>query len=693
MTLRNTSGKFSLSNFGRKASGAGEPTSPTRANGHGGGGGYGDDEVGASPGRDGHGGGGVAFDGLGRKLKGSLAHQSLVPGFGNKDVRALQDIIASEKGVLQTAEKLAIETQKAASCLPAYGIQEGPDMQDILTQSSTLLGQLTTALNVFASHQANMRTCLKRIRDREEQLAEMRSRRRNTGAKADTAERKLAKMGPENKGLPQQTELLERLRAEMRSLDQDIMTEETKIGDFKRQILKEALSLKFGGLEELGEKMCIIGELGKLLLEEIPLEETPVGYGRAPYTGYEKTENAVNEATRCLSTVQFHAASNNPKPPGLPQPPFAAALQPPSLPSSIAAAEEFAHYPGNVASPEAKGRERDFALDTSNPYGGISNAYASGPPQLPVHRYSDFGGTRGEPGEVVFSGPSDDQHAHPAPPLTRVDSPQVPTPPVEHDYEYEQQKQIDADEAWKKLDAEEAAWKEQAEREDEEQAAARDLPHSHQSGENGQLKSPWEPLNVRRGQTPEPTTLHDAPVPTASSAVPAGPSALSTLGPVVSETVEPVPPVPVAASAPPTPSAPVTETIASPTNYSSPSFPSRPTYTPGPSEFYTPMETPGDREILGGGPVAPTGGKISAAAFRKGTKPRVSLEPEEGSDSDNGSRIRKLPVPPVGVQAAGIALPASPAVGNGNDDSPYEVSFADHQTSPPPVYRADESLR
>jgi hypothetical protein len=69
----------------------------------------------------------------------------------------------------------------------------------------------------------------------------------------------------------------------------------------RRRIVKEALSLKFGGLEELGEKMCIIGELGKLLLEEIPLEETPPGYGRAPYTGFDKTENAVNEATKCVS--------------------------------------------------------------------------------------------------------------------------------------------------------------------------------------------------------------------------------------------------------------------------------------------------------------------------------------------------------------------------------------------------------
>jgi hypothetical protein len=49
--------------------------------------------------------------------------------------------------------------------------------------------------------------------------------------------------------------------------------------------------------------MCIIGELGKLLLEEIPLEETPAGYGRAPYGGYEKTASAANEATKCVSTT------------------------------------------------------------------------------------------------------------------------------------------------------------------------------------------------------------------------------------------------------------------------------------------------------------------------------------------------------------------------------------------------------
>lgn len=117
-----------------------------------------------------------------------------------------------------SGELIDVETQKAASSLVPYGTQEGPDLQDILTHSSTLLNHLSNALVVYTQHEAAMRNCLKRIREREEALDELRRRRRSTGGKAEAAERKLAKMGPENKGLPQQTELLERLRQDMRQV-------------------------------------------------------------------------------------------------------------------------------------------------------------------------------------------------------------------------------------------------------------------------------------------------------------------------------------------------------------------------------------------------------------------------------------------------------------------------------------------
>lgn len=136
-----------------------------------------------------------------------------------------------------TTDKLSTEMRTAATRLPAYCKEgkEGPDLQDVLGHSSTLLTHLADAIRTFSGRESQMRDCFKRIRAREEALEESRRKRRATATKAEAAERKLAKMGPENKQLYQQTELLERLRSEMRQMDSDIVHEESRIGDYKRQ--------------------------------------------------------------------------------------------------------------------------------------------------------------------------------------------------------------------------------------------------------------------------------------------------------------------------------------------------------------------------------------------------------------------------------------------------------------------------
>ena len=102
MSLRGTSGKFSLPTFGRKHSAdpnspsrmQGEdfgPASPSRENGYfsgdggsgGGGGGGGGSRV-VSGGRE-------ALDGFGKNLGKKIAHQSLLPALGNKEARPLQE--------------------------------------------------------------------------------------------------------------------------------------------------------------------------------------------------------------------------------------------------------------------------------------------------------------------------------------------------------------------------------------------------------------------------------------------------------------------------------------------------------------------------------------------------------------------------------------------------------------------------
>jgi len=99
-----------------------------------------------------------------------------------------------------------------------------------------------------------MRDQLKAIRTREESLDDLRRRRRTVMRKAEDADKKLSKMGPEHKNIAMQTETLNRLRDDIRLMGSDIMSEEAALGDFKRTATRVWMGLKFGGLLECCEK-------------------------------------------------------------------------------------------------------------------------------------------------------------------------------------------------------------------------------------------------------------------------------------------------------------------------------------------------------------------------------------------------------------------------------------------------------
>jgi len=202
---------------------------------------------------------------------------------GNQNLKELQELITSEKTVIQSEERFGHAVSTAANSLAVWGSAQGSDLSDVLSHANSILQHLAQAIQTYAARSGDIRILFKNIRSREEALEDLLKRRRQTGNRAEREEKKLAKMGQENKNLQTQTELLQSLRDQMRQMDTEILVEEAKLGDFKRQATKEALAIKFGGCFELAEKAQIVGELGKLLIEEIPLEETPPGYGRAPY--------------------------------------------------------------------------------------------------------------------------------------------------------------------------------------------------------------------------------------------------------------------------------------------------------------------------------------------------------------------------------------------------------------------------
>ncbi|KAI0321404.1 hypothetical protein OF83DRAFT_311174 [Amylostereum chailletii] len=236
-----------------------------------------------------------------------LAHNSTLPVLGgNNDLRPLQDLITAEKGVVNSLVKLSADLIKASEALKAWGLGEGEDLGDTMGASNKLLAYWASTVSRFATHEQSIRDHMKAVRTREEKLDGLKSRRKSVAAKAESADKKLNKMTPENKNYQAQTEILVKLRDEIREMDADILAEEASLGDFKREATRMWMTLKFGGLQELCEKGTIVANFGKLIIAELPFDQTQPGAPRPYYLGHSQTEAYGVDAQMALSEVVFH---------------------------------------------------------------------------------------------------------------------------------------------------------------------------------------------------------------------------------------------------------------------------------------------------------------------------------------------------------------------------------------------------
>ncbi|KAJ1570442.1 hypothetical protein NDA11_000758 [Ustilago hordei] len=240
-----------------------------------------------------------------KKAQQHVAHTSKLPALGNQDLRQLQDVITSEKSFIQSNTKAATDFKKNAESIKAWSSEQGPDLNDVVGKVSLLYDHYAASQNRLNSHLSTVRLHFKSIRTREESLSQLKGRKRSLGSDIDKVEKKLAKMGPENKELMKVTAQLKEMRAEMETLHIEVINEEAAIADFKRRTVKEALGIKSGALLEMAEKLTIVAEISKLMLEEIPLQPTQPGMPRAEYYGFAKTESLLQEATRCIADVGF----------------------------------------------------------------------------------------------------------------------------------------------------------------------------------------------------------------------------------------------------------------------------------------------------------------------------------------------------------------------------------------------------
>ncbi|KAG2050437.1 hypothetical protein BDR06DRAFT_960247 [Suillus hirtellus] len=252
-----------------------------------------------------------------------IAHSSTIPVpalIGNEELRPLQDLIAAEKSVLASLQRLSSDFSKAADAMKTWAISEGDDLSDILSSSRALLAHFSGALNRYSSIQNIIRDNMKAVRTREESLDILQRRRRRTAASVESIRKKLTRMNQETKAFHAQMDALNISCKAMRNLDAKIAHEQSTIVAFKRKCTKNWLTLKFGGLAECCEKGVIIGEIGKRMVVE--LSESP----KSPYVGHKHTTSLLSEAQHRIVQVVFSGTPSGHETHEAPRPPISQSL-------------------------------------------------------------------------------------------------------------------------------------------------------------------------------------------------------------------------------------------------------------------------------------------------------------------------------------------------------------------------------
>lgn len=113
-----------------------------------------------------------------------------------------------------------------------------------------LLGNdLARAEEEYADHVNSYRLYFKGLREREEKFSALKKNKNSLQGKIDSAEKKLAKMNPENKDLPNLTQKLHDLKSEMVGMEHSVINEDAAIADHRRHTARSAMAHKVNGLQ------------------------------------------------------------------------------------------------------------------------------------------------------------------------------------------------------------------------------------------------------------------------------------------------------------------------------------------------------------------------------------------------------------------------------------------------------------
>ncbi|KAI7867878.1 Eisosome component PIL1-domain-containing protein [Spinellus fusiger] len=226
----------------------------------------------------------------------SIARSNLLM---NQDTKALSMWIYKERNDLAGLRTLAYQRAETNKTLLAWAKEEreeegedGVDLEDIIKKLVQLLEKQVELEQEYAAKYRQYRHAIKSIREKEDQLSEMREKKR-------TLQARISNLTLSNPKSPK----LKEFQRELTLLQRDTHTIEMEMGDFKRFALREAFYLRFNAMNEFSEKTAILSGFGKYLVDLIDIEPTPQGQPhRTTYTKGTEATTIIEDAMAALDS-------------------------------------------------------------------------------------------------------------------------------------------------------------------------------------------------------------------------------------------------------------------------------------------------------------------------------------------------------------------------------------------------------
>ncbi|KAI5301200.1 hypothetical protein KEM55_001036 [Ascosphaera atra] len=223
----------------------------------------------------------------------SLGHafRKNTAGIGGPELsRKLAQLVKMEKNVMRSLEQVSRERMEVARQISVWGEAGDDDVSDVTDKLGVLLYEVAELEDQLVDRYDQYRLTLKSIRNTEKSVQPSRDRKQ----KITDEIAKLKYKDPNSTKLP----ILEQelVRAEAESL-----VAEAQLTNITREKVKTAFTYHFDSMREHSEKVAIIANYGKHLLDLIDDNPVTPGETRNAYDGYEASKAIIQDCEQALT--------------------------------------------------------------------------------------------------------------------------------------------------------------------------------------------------------------------------------------------------------------------------------------------------------------------------------------------------------------------------------------------------------